>query len=92
MFDPVQPSWTAGLLALLYAVTRIVERRAKRLTPGGVQELRERAEAAHERLDVIDQRLESLVRSNNHRKAELAEISYNLKRLTQRLDEASDSG
>lgn len=81
-FDPVEPSWIAGLVTGLFYVLRMIDRRAKRLTPGTVEYLTER-------LNNVNEGIAELKASNRHRREEIAELSYKLRKLGERLDAES---
>jgi hypothetical protein len=81
-FDPVAPSWTAGVVAGLFYVLRLLDRRAKRLSPGTVEYLTEQ-------LNKVNEGIESLKASNRHRRAEIEELGYQIRQINRKLDEQS---
>lgn len=73
-FDPVQPALTGGLITALYYVVRIIEARVKRLKPGTVEYMEEQFRRINEKID-------GLAASNAHRKREISDLEWKVKRL-----------
>ena len=72
--DPVQPSITASLVAALVYVVRLYD--GRKGTP-------------LQRVEELEGTVESLKRSNNHRRAEIEELGYKIRQLERRADEDS---
>lgn len=81
-FDPVQPSWTAGAVAALFYLLRLIDRRAKRATPGTLEYIADQ-------LGKTNESIAELKASNRHRREEIAELGYQIRQLGKRLDAES---
>jgi len=93
-FDPAEESLTSIALGVLFYVVRLLDRRAKRLTPGTVEYLTDQLRVANEGIASLkissSEQFARMQQSIDHRREECAELRRTQGDLRYRINKLAD--